>query len=81
MYINNFLYLIVATHEDTRSVVDTLGNNIQDALHAAVDCLAASWDEIKLATRAYLYNFKGTSKTYIFEDPMEKTLGLFTIFR
>lgn len=42
MYVNNLLHLIVAAHEDTRSIVDTLGNNSQHALHATVHCLATS---------------------------------------
>lgn len=48
VYINNLLHLIVAAHEDTRSIVDTLGNNSQHALHATVHCLAASCGEKKL---------------------------------
>lgn len=54
VYINNLLHLIVAAHENTRSIVDTLGNNSQHALHATVHCLAASWDKNKLVARAQL---------------------------
>lgn len=37
--IDDFLYLVVAAKEDTRPVVDVLGNDFDHALHVAVDGL------------------------------------------
>jgi hypothetical protein len=41
MDINHFLHFVVATHENTRSVVDVLWYNFHHPLHFAVDSLTA----------------------------------------
>ncbi|KAG9679789.1 fructose-1,6-bisphosphatase, partial [Aureobasidium melanogenum] len=39
--VDDLLHLVVRAHEDTRLVVDRLGNDLDHAIHLAVDCLAA----------------------------------------
>lgn len=41
VYINDLLHLIIAAHEDTRTIVDMLRYHSQHTLHAAVDSLTA----------------------------------------
>lgn len=45
----NPLDLIVATHEDARSVMDVLGHDIKHPLHLAVDGLAAGYTRIAIS--------------------------------
>lgn len=40
--INHFLHFVIATHEDSRPIVNVLGNDGDHAFHVAVDGLAAS---------------------------------------
>lgn len=47
--INNLLHLVVASHEDTRPIMNILGHNLHHALHPAVDRLSASYVPIRLA--------------------------------
>lgn len=42
MHVDHFLYFVVAAHEDTRSIMDMLGNNSKHTFHTAVDCLTSS---------------------------------------
>lgn len=44
--IDDLLYFVVTAKEDTRSVVDGLGYNLEHTLHLAVDGLAASYHRI-----------------------------------
>lgn len=43
MNVNHFLYFVVAAHEDTRSIMDMLGNNSKHTFHAAIDRLTSSY--------------------------------------
>ena len=42
IHVNDLLNFVVATHEDTRSIMDMLGDNSKHTFHAAVDRLASS---------------------------------------
>lgn len=42
MNVNHFLYFVVAAHEDTRSIMDMLGNNSKHTFHTAIDRLTSS---------------------------------------
>ena len=42
IHVNDLLNFVVATHEDTRSIMDIFGNNSKHTFHAAVDRLASS---------------------------------------
>ena len=41
--INDFLYLVVAAHENPRPVMNMLGDDCKHTLHTTVDRLSASW--------------------------------------
>ena len=48
VHVDNLLHLVVATHEDTGSVVDMLRHDCQHTLHAAVDRLATGCSTISV---------------------------------
>lgn len=44
----DLLDLIVASHEDTGSVVDVFGLDLEHALHVAVDSLTTGWSRVSV---------------------------------
>ena len=43
MGVDDLLYFLLRTHENTRSVVDVLGHDFKHAFHLAVDSQSASY--------------------------------------
>lgn len=43
---NDLLHLVIAAHEDARSIVDMLGHHRQHPFHPAIDRLPASWSRM-----------------------------------
>ena len=41
--VNHFLNFVIAAHEDTRSIMDMLGNNSKHTFHTAIDRLTSSF--------------------------------------
>lgn len=41
--VNNFLHFIMASEEDSGSVMDVLGNDLEHTMHLAVYCLSTSY--------------------------------------
>ena len=70
VHINHFLYFVIASHEDTRSIMDVLGNNSKHPFHTAIYRLASSCFETRQHMRQWPI---GVS---IGEVPFSKTIAM-----
>lgn len=48
VHFNDLLHFVIATHEDTGSIMDVLRNYAKHTIHMAVDCLPASCNGVSV---------------------------------